>query len=166
MAILDSPEILDTTSSSADNGAAHHATLRRRPSVVSVPPAQVSNSNSLEAEGAIADSESDRHGADLIGNLRGEGEDKKQDGELSYDKEEEEGEEVKVKENGESSNGNGTEAKAAKFSFRAAAPAHRKNKESPLSSDAIFKQVDYRSTSSRLCYVRCMNILAFMNIYA
>ncbi|KAG8084849.1 hypothetical protein GUJ93_ZPchr0010g9709 [Zizania palustris] len=42
--------------------------------------------------------------------------------------------------NGEASSAGGGAGDFSAFTFRAAAPVHRKAKESPLSSDAIFKQ--------------------------
>ncbi|KAL0374512.1 UNVERIFIED_CONTAM: Diacylglycerol O-acyltransferase 1 [Sesamum radiatum] len=171
MAILDSPESFDTTSFSADNDGDHRSTLRRRPSARAAEVVLDSNSNSLEADAAVNGAESDRNDGNSTGNLCGrvvESVNEEQRSEsagegLSYVKEKEE---EKGKENGEIGDGKGGEALAVKFAYRPSAPAHRKIKESPLSSDAIFKQARlsrYYAHSHAGLFNLCIVVLVAVN---
>ncbi|XP_073062616.1 diacylglycerol O-acyltransferase 1A-like [Primulina eburnea] len=141
-----SPESLDTTSSSEDNNRRNNRSSIRRRLVnrVAAKALTESDSNSLGAESLGNGGANDGNQTDLIGNLCERAVESADDtpttGSVSegssYGNENEDA----VKENGESSNAKEVEASTVKFNYRPSAPAHRKLKESPLSSDAIFKQ--------------------------
>ncbi|KAL2480109.1 Diacylglycerol O-acyltransferase 1 [Abeliophyllum distichum] len=136
MAILELPESVETTTLNTQHSRAA-STVRRRSSAVAV---LESDSNSLEAVNDDGDVNNNNGMGNLCGGVvelvREKPSESGTEG-LSNGKEEE-------KEKGHVRTGDSNQGMAAaavaKFSSRPSAPAHRRIKESPLSSDAIFKQ--------------------------